>query len=83
MSEYVPEITFTEFKKLKAREIKEMKSYEVYSDGELLFIAMIPHGDFIAKGYTIDNSRVLATKANANGGKDYEEVIGEKAGAGV
>uniref|UniRef100_A0A6M3KTS2 Uncharacterized protein n=1 Tax=viral metagenome TaxID=1070528 RepID=A0A6M3KTS2_9ZZZZ len=75
MSEFIPSITLTEFKRLKAFEIKELKSVEVTSDGEHLFTAIIPHGDTHSTDFVKVNAEELGLTANLSGGKDLEEVI--------
>lgn len=83
MSDLIPSISITDFRKLKVEQIRELKACEVLSDGELLFTAIIPHGDLMDK----ENIRVpaerLALRANIIGGKDPEELIKEKADAVV
>ena len=74
MSELIPTMTATEFKKLKDSEIRRMQSVEVISDGEHLFTAVIPHGDYIAKDYAIVQAEALGMKTNANGGLDPSEL---------
>jgi hypothetical protein len=61
----IPEIPYTEFKKLKASEIREMKSYAVISDGDILFFAIIPP---INSGATIiDNIKTKAEYVGLSG----------------
>ncbi|MDD4985782.1 MAG: hypothetical protein PHQ43_08340 [Dehalococcoidales bacterium] len=72
----IPEIPFSEFKKLKASEIKELKSCVVTSDGEALFFAIIPP---VNAGMSItDNIRTqaeyLGMKGNTVGGKELEQL---------
>ena len=72
----IPQMTITEFHRLKAREIKMMKSVEVWSDGEYLFTAIIPpHG----AGWTITDhiktqAEYLGARGNSVGGKSPEEM---------
>ena len=70
MSELIPTITSTEFKKLKDSEIRALMAVEVISDGEHLFTAIIPHGDIYSKDYIKVQSEYLALKANITGGLD-------------
>ena len=39
------QISFTQFKTILARDIKDTKSFNVTSDGELLFMCVVPHGE--------------------------------------
>ena len=70
MSDLIPSISLTEFKRLKASEIKELKALEVTSDGIYLFSAIIPHGDIHAVDFIKSNAEELGLKANISGGKD-------------
>jgi hypothetical protein len=81
MSE-VPTITINEFKKLKASQIKEMKSVEVLSDGSYLFTAIIPPE---GAGMSItDTIRIqadfLGSRGNSVGGKNPPETITKDGG---
>ncbi len=72
----VPEVQLSDFKKLKASEIKELKSCAVTSDGEVLFFAIIPP---VNAGMSItDNIRTqaeyLGMKCNTVGGKELEQL---------
>ena len=80
MSDLIPSMSFTEFRLLKAREIKELKAVEILSDGSHLFTAIIPHGDVIARDYVITQAEYLGTKANISGGVDPSELKREKVG---
>jgi len=73
----IPQISYTEFKKLTASKVKEMKSVEVTSNGETLFYAIIPP---IGGGMTItDNIKTqaeyLGVRGNTVGGKDPAELL--------
>ena len=74
MSDLIPSISIAEFKKLKAWEIKGLKSLEVTSDGDYLFTAIIPHGDTAASDYIKTQAAYLSVKANISGGKDPSEI---------
>lgn len=74
MSTLIPMITITRFKRLKASEIKEMKAVEVMSDGEHLFTAIIPHGDYIARENLRTGAEYLSNKANMTGGLEPSEL---------
>jgi len=78
MSEIIPEMSFTEFKKLKAGELKELQSFEVISDGEHLMTVIIPQ-----TGYIQDSVQNLAQLSNSVGGKDIpieKEIMEERNG---
>ncbi len=74
MSDLIPSMSFTDFRLLKAREIRELKAVEVIADGEHLFTAIIPHGDIVARDYIKTQAEYLAVKANISGGRDPAEV---------
>ena len=75
MSELIPSISITEFKKLNVRQIKRLKSVEITSDGSWLFTVLIPHGDVVADGYIQVNAERLAMKSNIVGGLELEEIM--------
>jgi len=83
MSDLIPTMSITEFRKLKAEEIRELKAVEIMSDGEHLFTAIIPHGDVVARDYIKTQAEYLALKANISGGLSPEELIKEKVDAPV
>lgn len=70
MSTLIPSITFTELKKMRAVELRKLKSVEVTSDGEYLFTAIIPHGDMTATDYARVQAEYLSVKTNITGGVD-------------
>ena len=74
MSDLIPSISITEFRQLKAEEIRRLKAVEVLSDGEHLFTAIIPHGDVVANDYIRTQAEYLSVKANISGGVDLAEL---------
>ncbi len=76
----IPSMTISEFRALKVPQIKELKSVEIYADGDHLFTAIIPHGDMFTKGYAKTEAEALGLKTNIPGGKDPSE-LKEKADA--
>ncbi len=69
MSTLIPEMSITEFKKLKAYELKELKSCEVYSDGEYLFTFVNAGTDYVR--LAVEN---LSQTSNAVGGKTLNQI---------
>lgn len=69
-SDLVPSITISEFKKLKAHEVKRLKSCEVVSDGEYLFTFINPSTEFIRI-----RAEYLSLSSNTIGGEDLAEII--------
>ena len=70
MSNLIPNITITEFKKLKAHQLKRLKSCEVFSDGEHLFTFVKPVNDYIRV-----QAEYLCQKANSIDGEFIEEIL--------
>ena len=73
MAEFLPEISITEFKKLKAYQLKRLKSCEVYSDGEYLFTFV--NGLTEPSGFLRKQTEYRCLTANAVGGKTLEEIL--------
>jgi hypothetical protein len=65
----LPQVAVTEFKKLTAKQIKEMKSFDVIADGVYLCTVSIPRTDYIKT--TVNEMSILS---NAVGGKDPDVV---------
>ena len=70
MAEFISEISFTEFKKLKAGELKQLQSFAIISDGEYLMTIIIPQTDFIKT-----QVEYLAQLSNSVGGKEIKELL--------
>ena len=66
----IPEISFTKFKGMTAKEIKECKSFSVNTDGELAFIVTVPQNGFIRQSVI-----EVCMLGNNAGGKDIKEAI--------
>lgn len=76
----IPQITISEFKRLTASEIKEMKSVEVTSDGEVLFYAIIPpkQGGMSIIDNITAQAEYLGHRANSVGGLEPQDILGAK-----
>ena len=72
MSEFIPNYTITQFKKLKAHELKRLKCCEVTSDGIYLFTFINPQTDFIRQ-----SAEQKGQLSNAVGGETLEEILQE------
>lgn len=70
MAEFIPSIPWTEFKKLKADQLRELKSCEVTFDGEYLFTFVNPQTAFIRT-----QVEYICQTGNAIGGKDLKEIL--------
>lgn len=73
MSELIPSIPLSKFKKLKAHEIQRLKSCEVTSDGEYLFTFV--NGNTEPSGYLRAQSEFKCQTANAVGGETLEQIL--------
>lgn len=75
MSEFISEITITEFRKLKVHQLKRLKSCEVTSDGEYLFTFV--NGMTEPSGYLRKKCEYSCQTANAIGGETLEQILEE------
>jgi len=68
----IPTISWTEFKKLTASQIKEMKSVAVTFNSEPLFFVIIPplNGGMSITDNIKTQAEYLAVRSNTVGGKD-------------
>lgn len=72
----IPEINWTEFVKIvKSGRLEEMKSCEVKFNGEYIFTAIIPKGDWAAKDYIRISGESLGEISNITNGVNPEEVL--------
>ncbi len=76
MATLIPNITITEFRKLKVTQMKELNSCEVYSDGEYLFTFV--NGNHEATGNIRDNVEQWASTSNTVGGRTFEDIMAEE-----
>jgi len=85
MSTLIPTINISDFKRLKAHEIKDMKSCEVYADGEYLCTLIIPprNGGMSVTDNIKTQAEYLGVKSNTVGGKDPQEIITKECHATV
>ena len=72
MAELIPSISFTEFRKLKAEQLRRLKSAEITFNGEYLFTFV--NGMLEPSGYLRTQTEYNCQTANAIGGKSLEEV---------
>lgn len=75
MSNYIPSYTITEFRKLKAHQLKRLKSCEITSDGEYLFTFV--NGAIETSGFLQTQTEYNCQNANAVGGETIAEILGE------
>ena len=73
MSTLIPNMSITDFKKLKVSELKRLKSLEILSDGEYLGTIVFSKTDYIrirVEGF--------AHLSNTQGGEDPENMLKKK-----
>jgi len=69
MSELIPTYKLSDFKKLKADELKRLKTAEIIADGEYLFTFVNPNSDYIKV-----QTEYLGQLSNSVGGETLEEI---------
>ena len=72
MATLVKEISITEFRKLKAHQLKRLKSAEIYSDGEYLFTFVNANTDYCRL-----SAETLSQLSNSVGGEELEDIVRE------
>ena len=70
MTPLIPEITITEFKKLKVHELKRLKTCEIHADGEYLFTFVNAQ-----TGYISEEAKNLGVLGNPLRGETLEEIL--------
>lgn len=73
MATLIPEMTITEFRKLKVPELKRLKSHEIYSDGEYLFTFV--NGSIDTSGYLRLQTEYKCQTSNGISGETLEQVL--------
>ncbi len=77
MATLIPEMTITEFKKLKVPELKRLKSCEIYSDGEYLFTFV--NGGVDASGFLRLQTEYKCATANNVCGETIDQILKQEA----
>ncbi len=75
MATFIPEISISEFKKLKVPQLKRLKSCEVYSDGEYLFT--FANGSIDVSGFLRLQTERKCAAANNIYGETLEQILKE------
>lgn len=73
MATLIPEISLTEFRKLKAEQLRRLKSCEVTSDGEYLFTFLNPNSEYIRA-----QAEYKAQLSNSVGGEDLVDILSKE-----
>lgn len=69
----IPEISLTDFRKLKASQIQKLKCCEVTSDGEYLFTVIVPQ-----TAYVRSQAENIGQLSNAVGGEDIDGILNKQ-----
>ena len=72
MSTLIPEYQLSEFQQLTDSQIRELKSCELYSNGDYLCTVIIPRTPYIRT-----QSEYMGLKSNSVGGKELAQVLTE------
>lgn len=75
MNDFIPTISFTDFKKLRPEQLRELKTSEVTFNGDYLFTFV--NGNTEPSGYLRTRSQYDGAAANAVSGKAMEELNSE------
>jgi hypothetical protein len=78
MSTLIPQLTITEFRKLKVPELKRLKSCEIFSDGEYIFTFV--NGSVETSGFLRTQTEYQCQTANAVAGKTLEDILKQVVG---
>ena len=73
MNEFLPEISFTEFHKLKPDQLRQLKNAEITFNGEYLFSFV--NGRTEPSGYLRKRTENDGAAANAIGGETLEQIL--------
>ena len=73
MATLIPELTISEFKKLKVIELKRLKSCEIYSDGDYLFTFV--NGGVDSSGFLRLQTEHRCQTANAVCGETLNNIL--------
>ena len=73
MADLIPEITWTEFKKLRPEQLRRLKSCEVTFNYDYLFTFVNGHTE--QSGYLRTQSEYNCQTANAVGGETLEDIL--------
>uniref|UniRef100_A0A6M3J5L7 Uncharacterized protein n=1 Tax=viral metagenome TaxID=1070528 RepID=A0A6M3J5L7_9ZZZZ len=76
MATLIPQMTITDFRKLKVTELKRLKSCEIYSDGEYLFTFV--NGGVDASGFLRLQTEYKCQVANGVAGESLEQILKEE-----
>lgn len=75
MARLIPNINFTEFRKLKEDQLRRLKSAEITFNGSYLFTFV--NGKTEPSGYLKMQTEFNCQSANAVGGETLEQILGE------
>jgi len=75
MATLIPQLSITEFKKLKVPELKRLKSCEIYADNDYLFTFV--NGSVDASGYLRLQTEYKCQTQNGISGETLENILKE------
>lgn len=75
MSTLIPQMTITDFHKLKVHQLKRLKSCEIYADGEYLFSFV--NGGVDASGFLRLQTEYRSQVTNSLFGETLEQILKE------
>lgn len=75
MADLIPNLTWTEFKRLKPEQLKRMKSCEVFYNCEYLFTFV--NGNTEPSGFLRMQSEFKCQTSNAISGQNPEDILNE------
>ncbi len=73
MSDLIPNISFTEFHKLKESQLRRLKSAEITFNGEYLFTFV--NGSIDVSGYLRMQTEYKCLNVNVIAGKNIEQIL--------
>ena len=76
MSTFIPQISMSDFRKLKVHQLKRLKSCEVYADGNYLFSFV--NGGVDASGFLRLQTEDKCATANNVCGETLEQILESK-----
>jgi hypothetical protein len=73
MATLIPEYNLSDFKKLKAGQIRRLKSCELVADGEYVCTVIIPQSDYIRM-----QAEYKSQLSNSVGGEDLADILNKE-----
>ena len=74
MATLIPQMSISEFHKLKVPQLKRLKSCEIYADGEYLFTFVNAQTDYV-RMHTEYTAQLGNAVGNERGGETLEQIL--------